>query len=122
MDIKDIIYLVIAGVIFIITVISTIVTFLKKKKSGEIRTETISEDYTEFSKLFKTNLEKVIGYVIGAEKFYNSITTGKVGDYKLENVLQKIQVDCMSKGETFDKDYWTEIVNNIVAVMNTNKQ
>ena len=126
MKVLDIVYIGIAVIVFIVAFVTTIISFYKKRKTnnatqeGELK-QTTTNSVKEFYELFKTNLQNIIGYVTGAEKFYNSITTGKVGSYKLENVLQKIQLDCLNRGEEFDKDYWTNIVDNIVSVMNINK-
>lgn len=65
--------------------------------------------------------------VVETEKLFSKsaqilIATGvNTGEIKKEQVMSYIEVKCAEKGIEFDSDKWSERVENLIKVMNANK-
>lgn len=116
MTTKTICWLVYVVVSLICYIVSTALALKRKKATGMTKV-----DYDTF---IKTEFDKVISYILKAEAKYKAVFKEgfKAGQFKLEDVLAKIKEDCADGSALFDKDFWTNIVDNIVACMNVDKQ
>lgn len=64
-----------------------------------------------------------MGFVTDAEKMFYSLnrdthnyTDHGAGESKLAWVLSQMRAMCISRGITFDEEYWTKYVNDLVEV------
>lgn len=143
MQITEILYIVALVLSILLTIFSFVTNRKSKKISGAVSEKcfdgseknvaisisTPSENNTladenggkSIGQTFKSTLEKVIGYIETAEKKFNSISTGKTGVMKLQEVLQMLKVDCLTENIEFDEQYWISIIEKIVEIMNFNK-
>lgn len=61
-------------------------------------------------------------FVVDAESLYKDIDAivkqnGKsCGAVKKDSVMTKIQDACLTKGVAFDKEYWSKVIDDLVAV------
>lgn len=113
-------YLAISGGVLLGSCVITIITTIKAKRTKK----TVSNDANSkpFLERFKETLKKVTTYSLNAEKVFENLQHGKFGSTKLEEVLNKIKVDCLSNGENFDEESWKTIVNNLISFSkNVNK-
>lgn len=115
MTIKDICTLVWVVVGVIAYTVSTALAIKRKKSLGMT-----NEEYDTF---LMTEFERVLGYIVKANSKYNSVFKEgvKAGEFKLKDVLDLIKEDCGVACAVFDKTFWTNIINNIVECMNTEK-
>lgn len=104
-----------------VTIIPSIITIIKKaKEAKEAKTEAerqaiYNEMYTEANKL-----------IAAAEETYKQVDsllkqqsgTG-AGAVKKDSVMSKLQSYCTEKGLTFDSEYWSEKIDEIVAMTKT---
>lgn len=118
MAIKDILTLVITLASFFLTVlIPTFIVMVNRIKA-------VKNAKTEAEKQAAINDIKTLaqGFVIDAESLYKDIDAivkqnGKTcGAVKKDSVMTKIQDACLTKGVEFDKDYWGDIVDNLVTL------
>lgn len=117
MSITTICWLVYVVISLVCYIVSTALA-IKRKKSDKNVT---SEEYDTF---VKTEVGKVLEYILNAEAKYNLLCGGdiKAGQFKLEDVIYDIKDDCLDASMSFDKEYWTKFVNNVVSCMNIKKE
>lgn len=77
--------------------------------------ETSCESDKSFMERFKETLYSLLNNIDLAENLFNAISTGKTGNLKLSQVLDKIKLDFLSQGKEYDNEFWTEIVNSLVC-------
>lgn len=106
-------YLAISGGVLLASFVVTLITTVKAKKTKKTAIMKDSENST-FLDRFKETLKKITTYSINAEKVFQSIGTGKFGNTKLEEVLNKIKVDCLANGNSYDEETWKSIINNLI--------
>lgn len=69
--------------------------------------------------------DNCVKYVVAAEQAYSLLNASlkmqneSAGKTKLSYVLDKIKIDCLDKGVTYDESYWTNKVNNLVEMSKT---
>ena len=132
MAIETIVTLGLLGVSTLISVFSLIKAG-KRKSSNTTSTdqntneqvgnsENSCENNKGFFETFQETLGSLIGNIESAENLFNAISTGKTGNLKLSDVLSKIKVDCLTKGEVFDESYWKSIIEKLISfTKNVNK-
>lgn len=113
MIISQIIYYALACAAIGLSVVSTVVAFVKGNKSktnqstAESGIKTISQEI----------ISKIPDYVVMAEKFYNSLVPSsmqKTGAQKLAYVLDKIKIDCLTNGIEYNEEKVTEEVEKLI--------
>lgn len=117
MDIKDILTLVsvIAGFL-LSTLIPTVGGLIVK-----IRAYRQAKSEAEKQAIINEIGEDAKNFIVDAENLYKDIDhlvkqNGKsCGPVKKDSVMTKIQDDCILKGIAFDKEYWSNYVDNFVA-------
>lgn len=123
MEIKEIISLAITLFIFAGTVVSFIVALVKKVKQYK-------KAKTEAEKEFALNDMKTVaqGFIQDVEKLYEDYTqslvgTGstvstsvKSGSLKKESVMSKLSQYALEKGYSFDSEYWSGVIDELVAM------
>ena len=125
MVITEILYYAVLCVSVLISVYLTIRATVEKKK----RVKTVSADGEANSETCESNNEPVSLRIIkslpqwisSAEKLYNSIVPSglqKTGAQKLEYVLDKAKIDCLTHNETFDEAAVTNEINNLIDFSN----
>lgn len=123
MQIKDIISLVVTICVFLGTVVSFVVALVKNiKKYKEAKTEADEEAARND---MKTAAQ---GFIADAEKLYEDYTkslvgTGvavttsvKSGSLKKDSVMSKLSQYALEKGYTFDSEYWSGVIDELVAL------
>lgn len=112
MEVKDYCSIAVLVVVVIAYGINLLLAIKCKKSAGATKTEIDSFVLDELSKL--------PNYILSAESLYASVFKDgvKSGAFKLKEVLENVEEDCANSNYTFDKSYWTTLINNIVAVMN----
>lgn len=111
--------IIIACAFFLYALIMTVILLVKKIKARKAAGDEIT-----VSTIFKDIANIAVGFIGTTEKAYSELTgkTGiKTGSFKLESVLNKIRDVCTEKDVTFDKDYWTTFINNVVETINISK-
>lgn len=112
----------------IITIISTLAGFFLTCLIPTIivminRIKAVREAKSEAEKQAIINEigEDAKNFIVDAENLYKDIDllvkqNGKsCGAVKKDSVMTKIQDDCILKGTAFDKEYWSNYVDNFVA-------
>ena len=121
----EILYYAVLCVSVLISVYLTIRAAVEKKK----RVKIVSADGETNSETCESNNEPVSLRIIkslpqwisSAEKLYNSIVPSglqKTGAQKLEYVLDKVKIDCLTHNETFDEAAVTNEINNLIDFSN----
>lgn len=116
--IEEIISIVVGGLALLSALTGFIFSAVKNCKNKKIAkaaqtaneiTELAAKKVAEVEKLFSqaSNVLKAVGV--------------KTGEIKKESVMTFIQGSCVEKGISFDSDYWSEKVEKLVDVLNTNK-
>lgn len=133
---SEILYFATLAFSILLSIFTTILAY-KRKKSRKVGTEDTEngtqtdngniEDKkvnTFWSDLF----QKIPSYMVAAEKFYNQLVgknSGiKTGVQKLEQVLDKVKIDCLTAGVEYNEQKATDMVNSLVDLtnqVNTNK-
>lgn len=123
MAIETIVTLGLLGLSTLISVFSLIKTGKRKSNTTSTNqdtteqtenTENNSECSKNFFERFQETLSSLIGNIDCAENLFNAISTGKTGNLKLSNVLDKIKVDCLTKGEEYNESYWKTIIDKLI--------
>lgn len=113
----------------IITIVSTLAGFLLTCLIPTVivminRIKAVRKAKTEAERQEALNDLKALaqGFVVDAESLYKDIDAivkqnGKsCGAVKKDSVMTKIQDACLTKGVAFDKEYWSKVVDDLVAV------
>lgn len=117
MAIKDILTIVITVATFLLTcLIPTFIVMINRIKA-------VRKAKTEAEKQAAINDLKVLAqrFIVDAENLYKDIDgivkgQGKTcGALKKDSVMTKIMDSCLTKGVEFDKEYWSNEVDNFVA-------
>ena len=108
-----------AGVVFLSTVIGFIISLIKAvKNAGRAKFETATNEIENLT----------ISKVIDIEKLYSQVSkilhsAGlKTGEIKKENVMNYIETQCNEKKIDFNREYWSNQIEELVKVMNVNKE
>lgn len=104
-------------ILVIMAIIALIVTIIKKGKRKKCVELTTTEK--PFLQEFRDTFMSLIDNVSSAEELFNSISTGKTGTLKLKDVLNNIKVDCLTKGEEYNEEYWKEIIQRLINCTKT---
>ena len=135
MNIADILYYVALLFSVVLAVVSTIFAVKKRKNDSENRETSVNgvnqneEDTVNTSTGFWSEMwQKIPEYMVNAEKFFNQlvgkVSGTKTGAQKLQQVLDKVKIDCLSSGVEYEEDKATAIVESLMTVannLNTNK-
>jgi len=113
----------------ILTIVSTVGGFLLTCLIPTVavminRIKAVRKAKTEAEKQAAINEIKGLaqGFVVEAENLYKDIDAivkgqGKTcGAIKKDSVMTKIQDACITKGFTFDKEFWSKEVDDLVAI------
>lgn len=103
----------------ILTVIFIVKTIKSKKKQTLVITNTepsVSDDILNLL----LQLPEVISNT--EEKFKNMFGNIKTGAFKLDSALSIMRDLCDNNGTKFDRDFWTNAINNIVSVTKSGNQ
>lgn len=118
MDVVQIIQLVVYSVIFLAGVVCSIIGFVNAYKAK--KKATTIEEQAEAEKLME---EKAKELIANAETFFKNLdnvlkaTEGtSAGAYKKESVMSQLQTYCTSLGLTFNSEYWSKKVDDLVAL------
>lgn len=114
-NISNIAYLVFVCVGICAYVITTVLAIKRKRAAGE--TVDLNSVYDEL-------MGKCVTLIECAEKAYKELSDKsgiKAGAFKLEYVLNRVRAACDELKVNFDSTYWTERINKLVELMNTQK-
>ena len=121
----EILYYAVLFVSVLISVYLTIRAAVEKKKrvkdvgsDGETNSETCESDNEPVSLRIIKSLPQ---WISSAEKLYNSIVPSglqKTGAQKLEYVLDKAKIDCLTHNENFNEQEITAEINNLIDFSN----
>lgn len=115
--------LLIGAVVVAITLISSVVGFIISlaKSIKNARRADNAEATNEIENMAIDKIAEVEKLYFQASQILKSVGI-KTGEIKKENVMNFIETQCVEKGMKFDEAYWSEQVENIVNVMNVNKE
>ena len=120
MTIDKIITLTLAVASFILTVaIPTIIVVRKKYKDLKE-----AKNAAERAAIISDILNNAQNFVVSAEELYKDVNGFSCGKLKKDKVMTDIKQLCLAKGIAFNADFWSEKVEEIVAVtksVNANK-
>ena len=117
MTFNEILYIIYLAAGLVVGIIPAIIGFVKAHK--EKKTAKTIADTEAAEKDMIAHAETLI---VAAEDFYKSLDTilksqnESAGPYKKESVLSKLQAYATEKGYKFDINYWSEKINQIVAL------
>lgn len=119
MQILDILKIVISiASALLCTLIPTIVLFIKKCKAAKN-----AKTQAEKEAVYNEMLQLVNKFVQDAEDTWRDVndtlkSQGKdgCGKQKKSSVMDKLQIYCLQKGLTFDSDYWSQKVDDLVTL------
>lgn len=118
MDVVQIIQIVVYCITFLAGVVCSIIGFVRAAKAK--KAATTAEEAEEANKLMEEKAKELIAQ---AETFFSSLdavlksTEGTTaGVYKKESVMAQLQTYCTSIGQTFDAEYWSKKIDDIVAL------
>ena len=117
MTVSDILYIVYIVIAFLVGVLPSIIGFIQAAKARK-KAKTI-EEKAEAEKQLEQIAKKLI---VDAEIAYKTLddilkTMGETaGPYKKETVMAKLQQFALDNKITFDFNYWSEKVNEIVKL------
>lgn len=112
----------------IIAVVSAVGTFLATgvpalvKLSNAVKERRAAVEEAEKEKATNDMLHAANNFIEAAEKTFAGFDTvmkaqnGSAGALKKDTVLTKLQAYAMSNGYTFDEEYWSQKIDNIVAM------
>lgn len=116
--IEEIISIVLGGLALLSALTGFIFSAVKNCKNKKIaKAAQTANEITELAAQKVAEVEKLFSqatYVLKAAGI-------KTGEIKKESVMTFIKGSCIEKGITFDADYWSEKVEKLVEVLNTNK-
>lgn len=113
MEISQIIYYTLACVAIGLSVVSTVIAFVKGNKSKTTQPTTQSG----IKNISQEIISKIPEYIVMAEQFYNSLVPSsmqKTGAQKLAYVLDKIKIDCLTNNIEYDEQKVTEEVEKLI--------
>lgn len=103
---------------FIVGAVTSIIGFVKAAKNKKKATTAEEENVANQMMLDEANQ-----LIEEAETFFKSLDTvlkktegTTAGEYKKENVMTKLQAFAATKGITFDAEYWSTKIDEIVAM------
>ena len=118
MSVTEIIYLVVYAVTLLIGTICSLIGFINAHKAK--KQAKTAEEIEAANKLID---EKAKELIAAAETFYKSLDAvlkstenTTAGTYKKESVMAKLQAYCTSLGQTFDEEYWSKRIDDIVSL------
>lgn len=118
MDMTQIIYLSIEGAAFLVTLVTTIIGFIKAHKAKKNAKTT-----EEAAAAKQQMLDEANKLISEAEIFYKTLDTAlkatdgtSAGPYKKESVMTKLEAFAMTIGFKFDKEFWSAKVDEIVKL------
>lgn len=118
MSVAQILQIVIYSIMFIASLVSAIIGFVKAAKQKKLA-KTAEEEAAANQKM----LDEANKLISEAETFFSSLdkvlksTEGtSAGIYKKESVMTKLQQYATSIGAAFDADYWSNKIDEIVAM------
>ena len=135
MQISDILYIAVLVFSVILSIVTTVMARKTKQKGNNIESAENGKENTDgigenkkVDNFWTEMLTKLPSYIVSAEQFYNQIcgkASGiKTGAQKLAQVLDKVKIDCLTNGVTYDEQKATDMVNGLIDMtneVNTNK-
>lgn len=114
MEVIEIVKTVVMIIVFIYSVITTIIAIRKSRNNGK----SICVDNKDFMSILNNNLVK---YMTSAETFFKGITAVgmKTGTLKEDQVVDKIKLDCLQNGVEFDDKATKAKIKEIVDFKNS---
>lgn len=125
MPIMQLIYYIILVLFVAISIVISIISYKKKNdtKSTTVKKGEISTTGDNIS-ILETILKNIPKYMINAEQFYNKLVPNglqKTGVQKLADVLQKIKIDCLTNGITYDETVETVVKEKVEELIDLSK-
>ena len=111
MEVTKIIYIV---VVITFLIVNCIFSVKSSKKNKTTKTQDSCEKPT-----IMTILQRIPNYIIAAEELYNNLVNPaikKTGTQKLQYVLDKVKVDCLTNGIEYNEDYIKEETEKLVEL------
>ena len=90
---------------------------MRKDKSKNSTNEAGNQNNgDDFKTIFQEIVDKIPSYIRTAEKIFNNMINPqkKLGEERKEYVLDKLKVDCMTSGVTYNEEYFTSRIKDIV--------
>lgn len=118
MVISQIFYYALACVAIGLSVVSTVIAFIKGNKSKTDKSTTESGIKTISQEI----ISKIPEYVVMSENFYNSLVPSsmqKTGAQKLAYVLDKVKIDCLTNNVEYNEQ---EVTNEVEKLIDLTKQ
>ena len=112
MSIKEILVIVAFCVVTVAYTVTALLSYFRGKKA-QVDPATVNEKFTEI-------VSTAIQLVRKAESAYSSLEKG--GSLKSKDVLGDIKEMCAENGITFDRAFWTKIIEESVDLINYNRQ
>ena len=125
MPIMQLIYYIILVLFVAISIVISIMSYKRKNdtKSTTAKEGEISPTGDNIS-ILETILKNIPKYMINAEQFYNKLVPNglqKTGVQKLADVLQKIKIDCLTNGITYDENVETVVKEKVEELIDLSK-
>ena len=118
MTTREILYCIYLVFAILVAIVPSIIGFIKAAKNK--KKAVTAEEKAVAEKLMR---EQAIKFIQDAEKFYKAFDTvlkqtgnGTAGVYKKDSVMSKLQAFANAADITFDADYWSKEVDNLVAM------
>lgn len=111
MSIKEILVIVAFCVVTVAYTVTALLSYFRGKKA-KVDPATVNEKFTEI-------VSTAIELVRKAESAYSSLQKG--GSLKSKDVLGDIKEMCVENGITFDRAFWTKIIEESVDLINYNR-
>lgn len=101
------------GIILVVSIIVAIISTIKTIKSKRQQGETV--DFTTILN------ENIIKYMQGAETMFGSLTSvgSKSGALKETDVLNKLKIDCLTRGIVFDEQLAKNKIKELIEFSKT---
>lgn len=108
-----------AGVAFLSALLGFIISLIKAIKNGR-RADGVQAtmDIEDLAIDKITNVEKIYSQ---ASKIMKNMGV-KTGEIKKDNVMNYIESKCAEKGIKFDREYWSNQVEELVQLINVNRE
>lgn len=114
-----IVSIIVVSITFISTVAGFIISLIKAIKNRRRANDAQVTNEIENLAIDKiTTIEKIYSQASIVLKSMG-LKTGKI---KKENVMNYIESQCADKGIKFDNEYWSERIEDLVKIMNVNKE
>lgn len=117
MTTRDILYIVYLCLAFLVGAIPAVISFVRAAKAKHKATTAEEKDAQ-----YKEMLDQANKLIESAEVFYDAFDkvlktqNESAGPYKKESVMTKLQAYALKAGITFDSNYWSEKIDEIVAL------